>query len=310
MWWSYRPYVSVAQRRAKALKEVAKLEKKGRKTAPIKIAGRKISTTFWGNAWCDNLESYSDFANRLPRGRAYVRNGSVVDLQIEAGRVTALVSGSELYKVEVRINPLVAATWTCVKRDCAGQIGSLIELLQGKLSKGVMEIITRKQTGLFPAPAEIKLKCSCPDYADMCKHVAAVLYGVGARLDEQPELLFALRGVDHLDLIAQAGMAPALGKATSGEKTIAAADLGDVFGIDLEPAVPTPMPPVPGKGGKVVAPVPSRRGKQKSKPKPTAAKKPVPAKNVTKRMPAAPEKPRPARSPKRTRQDSNLRPSD
>src|SRR5688500_10220527 len=201
----YKPYVPVAQRRANALKELRKLEKKGRKISPVHIEGRKIATTFWGTAWCDNLESYSDFENRLPRGRTYVRNSSVVDLQIEPGRVTARVSGSELYEVNIKIKPLASACWDCIKRDCAGKIGSLIELLQGKLSKDVMELVTRRDGGLFPRPAEITKDCSCPDWADMCKHVAAALYGIGARLDHQPELLFVLRKVDHLDLIARAG---------------------------------------------------------------------------------------------------------
>src|SRR5215208_688935 len=204
-WWSFRPYVSVAKRQAKAKREVEKLRKKGQTITPVKIEGKAIATTFWGKAWCDNLESYSDFENRLPRGRTYVRNGSVCDLQIDPGKVSARVCGSELYRVTIKIKPLADAVWRDVKRQCAGQIGSLVELLQGKLSKAVMEVVTRRDGGLFPEPKEIELSCSCPDWADMCKHVAATLYGVGARLDEQPELLFRLRQVDHLELIAQAG---------------------------------------------------------------------------------------------------------
>src|SRR4051812_38619004 len=242
----YPPYVSVAERRAKAAKEVAKPAKKGQKISPVKIDGRAIARTFWGKAWCDNLESYSDFSNRLPRGRTYVRNGSVVDLQIGPGKVTALVSGSELYRVTIKIKPLPAATWKAVKAECAGQIGSLVELLQGKLSKSVMEVVTRKDGGLFPKPKEIDMACSCPDYAGMCKHVAATLYGVGARLDERRELLFELGEVDHLELIAGAGDAAALGKPAAGGKTIAAGDQADVFGIELdEPAAPVVSQPPP-----------------------------------------------------------------
>src|SRR5207302_3419206 len=140
---------------------------KGRAVSPVKIYSRKIATTFWGKAWCDNLEAYSDFANRMPRGRTYVRNGSVVDLQVKPGVVSALVSGSELYRIDIAIKPLPAKKWDAIKAECAGKIGSLIELLQGKLSNEVMQIITRKDTGLFPSPAEIDLDCSCPDYADM-----------------------------------------------------------------------------------------------------------------------------------------------
>jgi len=240
-YYDYRPYVSVAQRRREAEREVEKRRKKGLVVLPIKIDGRLIAKTFWGKAWCENLESYSDYENRLPRGRTYVRNGSVVHLEIQAGKISALVSGSELYSVEITIASLPDPHWKCVKGECAGQIGSLVELLQGRLSKSVMDVVTRHGGGLFPKPAEIKMKCSCPDWAGMCKHVAAVMYGVGARLDDKPELLFLLRKVDHLELIAGAvDSAPvaAAGK-SRGKKTIAAGDLADVFGIEMaEPETP------------------------------------------------------------------------
>ena len=102
-YYGFRPYVTVGTRRAQAAREIAKLRKKGRQTSPVVIEGRTIAVTFWGEAWCDNLERYSDFANRLPRGRTYVRNGSVVDLQVAPGNVTALVSGSTLYDVKVSV---------------------------------------------------------------------------------------------------------------------------------------------------------------------------------------------------------------
>src|ERR1700682_1133047 len=189
-----------------------KRRKKGHVVSPVTVEGRTIVKTFWGKSWCDNLERYSDFANRLPRGRTYVRNGSVVDLQIMPGAIRALFSGSELYEVALTVAPVGKARWKSICDDCAGASDSLVELLQGRLSKGVMERICRQNHGLFPAPAEIKLSCSCPDWADMCKHVAAVLYGIGARLDHQPELLFRLRAVDEKELIIKAGKAIPLAK--------------------------------------------------------------------------------------------------
>ena len=203
MSWQYgfRPYVSVAHRRRQAAQEMEKRRKKGLDVSPIAIKGRLIARTFWGQAWCDNLESYSDFANRLPRGRTYVRNGSVVHLQIHRGKISAFVSGSELYSVEITISSLKQPHWKKIKTRCSGQIGSLVELLQGRLSRSVMDVVTERGEGLFPKPGEIKMRCSCPDWAGMCKHVAAVMYGVGARLDDRPELLFLLREVDHLELI-------------------------------------------------------------------------------------------------------------
>jgi uncharacterized Zn finger protein len=230
----YPPYVPVAERRANAAKEVAKLVKKGQKITPVKIEGRKITNSFWGNSWCNNLEAYSDYENRLPRGRTYVRNGSVVHLEIGKGQITAMVSGSELYRVKITISELLGQQWKDVKKECAGQIGSLVELLQGKLSKEVMEIVTRKGSGLFPKPREIKMSCSCPDSAGMCKHLAAVMYGVGARLDYQPELLFTLRQVDHLELIEGAGKVDLVGKPKKGgKKTIDTGDLAGMFGIEM-----------------------------------------------------------------------------
>ncbi len=239
--YGWTPYVPVAERRAKAAKEMHKLAKKGQTVYPVKIEGRSIAKTFWGKAWCDNLERYSDYANRLPRGRTYVRNGSVVDLQIRPGRIEAWVSGSELYRVEIEIKPLAKAQWKALCADCAGAIDSLVELLQGRLSKGVMERICAKGTGLFPSPSEIKLDCSCPDWADMCKHVAAVLYGIGARLDAQPELLFTLRYVDEKELLAQAAKDLPFASHKPGEAALEGEDLADLFGLDMvEPSPEAP----------------------------------------------------------------------
>ncbi len=230
----YKPYVSVAERRRKAMREIEKRLKKGHTASPVRIEGRTIAKTFWGKSWCENLERYSDFANRLPRGRTYVRNGSVVDLQIAPGEIRALVSGSELYEVTLTVSPVAKTRWKSICSDCAGAIDSLVELLQGKLSKGVMERICQQNVGLFPAPTELKLSCSCPDSASMCKHVAAVLYGIGARFDERPELLFRLRAVDEKELIAAA---PAVKQKKPKSAKILESDesLADIFGLDIEP---------------------------------------------------------------------------
>ncbi|MCZ6828369.1 MAG: helix-turn-helix domain-containing protein [Gammaproteobacteria bacterium] len=230
----WRPYVSVAQRRAMANREMKKLRKQSRDIAPVEIQGRKIASTFWGESWCTHLEGFSDFANRLPRGRTYVRNGSVCHLAIKQGKVEAIVSGSELYNVVIDIAPLPSAHWEKVRRQCSGQIGSMLELLQGRLSSRVMSIVTDPGTGLFPQPKDIDFHCDCPDWAYMCKHVAAVLYGVGARLDEKPELLFVLRKVDHEELIS---IDIDLQVATTGagkRRRLANQDLSNIFGIDIE----------------------------------------------------------------------------
>jgi len=237
----WKPYVPVAKRRQQAQRQMQALRKKGSDVQPVVIEGRDIAQTFWGEAWCDHLETFSDFENRLPRGRSYVRNGSVCHLAIAKGGVEARVSGSELYTVKVTIKPLAGKKWQAIKKGCTGHIGSLLELLQGRLSDQVMTVVTDRSQGLFPLPGEMSFQCSCPDWADMCKHVAAVLYGVGARLDTRPELLFVLRGVNHEELIA-ADAEQAVAAATSRGKSrrLAAGEVGSVFGIELDAAPSTP----------------------------------------------------------------------
>ena len=245
-WYSFRPYVSVAERRRKAEKAAKKMAGKGRAVSPVRVEGRAIAGTFWGKAWCSNLESYSDYENRLPRGRTYVRNGSVIDLQITGGKIEALVQGSDLYKISLHITALPAKRWEQFTKACAGKVTNLLDLLQGRLSKEILADITAKGAGLFPAPAEIKLGCSCPDRADMCKHVAAVLYGVGARLDTKPELFFTLRGVDMQDLITAASASATAPIASADADALTGADLGEIFGVEIESA-PAPAKAAPRK---------------------------------------------------------------
>jgi uncharacterized Zn finger protein len=289
MYW--KPYVSVAERRRNAEREMKKLAKKGHPVAPVVIEGRTIAKTFWGKSWCENLESYSDFANRLPRGRTYVRNGSVVDLQMAPGEVSARVSGSELYEIEVSVAPVPKERWEALCGECSAGIDSLVELLQGRFSKGVMERICRQGAGLFPSPDEIELSCSCPDWASMCKHVAAVLYGIGARLDEKPELLFTLRQVDPSELIARAGAGvPLSASAPAEEKTLASEDLSELFGIEIDAAEAAPVAEAKPKRAAKKAPKSRKPAAQEAAPvaeaKPKRAAKKVPK---SARKPAAQE---------------------
>ena len=288
-WYSFRPYVSAAARRRKAEQAAKKMSGKGRTLAPIRIDGRNIAGTFWGKAWCANLESYSDYENRLPRGRTYVRNGSVIDLQITGGKIEAMVQGSDLYKIAIHITAFPTPRWREFTRGCAGKVTNLLDLLQGRLSKDILADITAKDSGLFPAPKEIKLDCSCPDWADMCKHVAAVLYGVGARLDTKPELFFTLRGVDMQDLITAASAsaaAPIASASTAG--ALAESDLAEIFGVDIETdSTPVRAPKkTPARGKKPASP-PAKTAR-KSLPKNAAGR---PAKPPAKAPPkkAAPK---------------------
>ena len=234
------PYVEKLRQR-RAVREMEKLKKKGYAISPITVKGRELAKTFWGKAWCRNLEQYSDFKSRLPRGRNYLRSGYVLDLQIGAGEINGFVMGSgiymgsDVYKVTLKIRPTTKARWRAICSDCVGEIGSLVELLQGRLAKGVMERLCLQNTGLFPSPKDIKLSCSCPDWAKMCKHVAAILYGVGSRLDEQPELLFRLHKVNEAELIAKAGKKLSLSSAQEVPANILDSneDLSAMFGLDI-----------------------------------------------------------------------------
>ena len=264
-WDSYPRYVSAGDRAARAARELAKRVKAGEEIEPLgELTHRtKIATSFWGRAWCRHIEQFSDYEYRLPRGRSYVRAGAVLHLAIRPGEVKALVSGTEVYELSIQVRTLQPTKWQRIRKRCQGRIGSLIELLQGKISDEVMEIVTDIDDGLFPMPGEIRFNCSCPDWADLCKHSAAVLYGVAARLDSQPGLLFTLRGVDHNELIVGAGDA-GVPSGCGRRKRIDDASLAGVFGIEFEP-VPAEEPP-PRKAVKKKPSQPAARTRKKSKP--------------------------------------------
>src|SRR6266700_231653 len=250
-YFEWHPYVPVVEKRRQAQRTLAKLRKQGQSFAPVTIEGRTIARTFWGKSWCANLERYGDYATRIPRGRTYVRNGSVLDLQIAKGEIVAMVAGSSLYKIKIAIAPVKEAHWKAICRDCAGAIDSLVELLQGRMAKGIMDRVCREGDGLFPPPEEIKLSCSCPDWAGMCKHVAAALYGVGARLDEKPQLLFVLRGVDEGDLVAGSAEGMSLSKAApSAANVLDDSDVDALFGLEMADTGGYKSPEGPERAGK------------------------------------------------------------
>ena len=269
----FPPYVPAAQRKRDAANAVAKLKKKGHAVEPITIEGRAIASTFWGKAWCNHLESLSDYLTRLPRGRSYVRSGAVIHLALDAGRISAKVQGSSLYDIEISVVRLDAQRWNSVVAQCTGSIDSLVELLRGKLSDSVMRVVTNAESGLFPRSKELRMSCSCPDHAGLCKHLAAVLYGVGARLDARPELLFSLRGVDPSELVAERA-ASAIPETKSGAKSarrvLSSSGLSDIFGIELDAPAPdarlSAVAPVkPASRAKNTEPKPKSMGKAPSR---------------------------------------------
>jgi len=260
-------YVSVAERKLQAAKAVRAMEAAGKRVSPVTIVGKKITTTFWGDAWCSNLERFGDYSSRIERGKRYARNGSVIDLQIDKGQVRALVSGSSIYKIKIGFQTLAADRWAAIKTACGGQIESVVELLSGAMDKGVMEIVTRAGDGLFPVRNELTLACSCPDFTPMCKHIAAALYGVGARFDTSPELVFLLRGVDPSELVdaALAAGKPRTGRAPRG-RVLDSGALSSVFGVDIDIDLGGASP-----GAELAAAVSGRGGVKPAAPKAKAA---------------------------------------
>ncbi len=206
---SYYKTPSVSELQAKARKSIERAKKKGVIYDPIVVPGtgsqRKLCTSWWGKAWCSNMEQYSDYANRLPRGQRYCRNGMVIDLQIEKGVVHAKVQGSDRtpYDITITIKPLSQKAIKAIQERCEFGISSLETLVAGEFPKELQDLFTAKE-GLFPSPSEIKFHCDCPDGAYLCKHVAAVMYGIGIRLDQKPLLLFELRGLDPKSLVEKA----------------------------------------------------------------------------------------------------------
>jgi uncharacterized Zn finger protein len=232
-WFEFKPYVPVAQRRAEARKKIAALGKTT-KLSPVEISGKKIARTWWGASWCANLERYADFENRIGRGRSYVRNGQVIDLSISDGKVASMVMGSELYHVQIGIDGLSKKTWRTVAEQVGRRIGSLAELVEGKFPEELGEIFMRQGEGLFPSPREIHMQCDCPDYAVMCKHVAATLYGIGARLDTEPLLFFKLRGIPFEELLKKSvdeKMKKLLKNAHKKTNRVLKGDVAGIFGL-------------------------------------------------------------------------------
>lgn len=295
----YPPYVTVTEKKEKAAKKLAQLKKKDPDIQPVVIEGSMLAKTWWGKSWNKNLESYADYSNRIGRGRSYVRNGAVLDLKIEPGEVKAIVQGSQSkpYVVIIKIKPIRKDNWIKIKESCQGLLDSLPELLEGNFPKTLSVIFMAKGEGLFPSSDEIKLSCSCPDWANMCKHVAATLYGIGARLDENPMLFFTLRNADVHELISQAvdDHTQNLLKIAENKsvRVLEDLDLEDMFGIDLDGT-----PEVPKKNKPVTLPKPKPKGKKRIHNKPA---------NTEKESVTVPKKKRPRKQTKKASAQSRVK---
>ncbi len=298
-WNGFAPYVSVAERKTKARKQFEKLNKRG-DFEPIRISGRKIASSWWGKCWVENLERYADYANRIGRGRSYVRNEMVLDLKIGEREVSALVAGSRSkpYRVVVSVESIRAATWKALMLRSSECIESVGELLKGEFPHELKDVFFGQKTGLFPSPSEITFSCSCPDWASMCKHVAAALYGIGARFDTAPELFFSLRGACMDELIGAAAQKETerlLDRKTRGSDRLLTGenendDLEALFGISIAGGQMENAPGTDtGELGSMIAGSGDHFsngrgiGRKKSPAKKPAAKKPTAKRSVPKK---------------------------
>jgi len=249
-YWERYPYVTKAEKMRKAEKTKAALrKKKGVFLEPVEVVGREIARTWWGKSWNQNLERYADYENRLPRGRTYVRSGCVLDLKISPNAINALVSGSRAqpYKISISLNPLHKKIEKALMARSQASLDSMQALLSGDFPSELKELFFAQKTGLFPAPDEIEFTCSCPDWASMCKHVAAALYGTAVRLDEKPELFFLLRGIRVDDfvgeMVKQESQKLIRRAKAKGERVIAAneRELSELFGITMDAGLNVPI---------------------------------------------------------------------
>ena len=198
--YGFYEYESMAEKKENAERKLTTYQRKHPDAQPILLTGTKIANSFWGKAWCDHLKHYADYDNRINRGRSYIKNGFVFDLTIEKGIIQGVVCGSssKLYQVDIAIDPITDQRFV---HQIGGHIESLEALANGQFPKTLAETFLTNENGLFPNINEINFSCNCPDSAHMCKHISAVLYAVGAKLDLKPLLLFELRGIDTKALI-------------------------------------------------------------------------------------------------------------
>ena len=200
------------------------------------VSRRDVCTSWWGKAWCANLEQYADFESRLGRGKRYMKSGTVIDLKIRKGRIEARVQGTRKtpYKVEIRISPLSEEKCDALIEKCGRRINNMECLIKGEFPSELKELFT-SENGFFPSPKEISFSCSCPDWALMCKHVAAAMYGIGVRLDENPFYFFELRGIDvdrFINVALESKVESMLKNADKRtERMIDNADLTALFGV-------------------------------------------------------------------------------
>ncbi len=205
MMW-FREYVSVGERSARAQRKIRQLKKKNPNLNPVVIDGKQIASSWWGKAWINHLKHYADFDNRVGRGRSYVKNGLVIHFAIKPGHIESIVMGtsSSPYNIKIKTKKLSPNKWNKMKRLSREHLCTLPELNEGKFPKELKDIFSDRGEGIFPTIKEMSFHCSCPDWANMCKHVSASLFALGSQIDNNIDLFFKLRGVNTSELVQSA----------------------------------------------------------------------------------------------------------
>ncbi len=235
--YDYGYYETKAEKRRRIGEKLERLRKTDPNIAPLTIEGNTLAKSWWGKAWGKNLESYADYKSRLSRGKNYVKQGAILDLKIEEGKVNSKISGSgsKIYDCEIHIERLSDERLKKILEHCQNKISTLDALLTGDFSEELLELFQDKSYGLFPSPDEISFRCDCPDVANICKHVAATLYAIGTKFDDDPMFFFELRQIESENLIQKSvekkleNMLEHVGKKTS--RTMDASKISDVFGL-------------------------------------------------------------------------------
>ena len=167
----------------------------------VKIDGKVISSSWWGQMWCRNIENYSNIRNRLERGRTYIRQNTVKSLSISNNCAESQVQGhsKEPYRVIINIKTIEKSKYDNILNKCENSVDNLESLMTGSFPKEYQQFFTDEEYGLFPKSNEIDYNCTCLDYEKnmhMCKHIAATMYAIGNKLDNDPLIFFKLRGID------------------------------------------------------------------------------------------------------------------
>ncbi|MGH9066476.1 MAG: SWIM zinc finger family protein [Acidimicrobiales bacterium] len=237
-----------------------RLPKVTRPVARRPRARQGFGQTWWGRAWVEAIEGRARLdPNRLPRGRTYARRGSVGELGVEPGVVRAAVQGSRAkpYAVWVRVRPFDDGEWDRLLDSVASRLGHAAALLDGELPAELSEDVAAAGLDLLPGLGEVQPRCTCPDWADPCKHSAAVCYLIADALDADPFLLLLLRGRSREEVMAAvrrrrgAALGAPAGEPDEGEED-PGLRAGEVAARGERPGLPAPPLPPASPGRPVV----------------------------------------------------------